>query len=98
MDFSIAAGHWVKIKESNILNKYLYFARELTKKVKGDDNTSNNWSTWNGLQRPSNETGRSIKTIQTAAVLKSVKLVRIVQEIWGVLQSLKLQFALSTGF
>ena len=40
VDFVVPADHWVKIEESEKINKYLDLARELKKAVEYEDNTN----------------------------------------------------------
>ena len=51
MDFSIVAGHRVKIKQGKKKSKYVDFASELKKSMEPEDDgdTNNNWYAWNNL-------------------------------------------------
>ena len=59
MDFSLLEDHWVKIKESRKIEKYLGLSRELEKAVEheGDSNINSGWCNWNGPQMLSDEPG-----------------------------------------
>ena len=49
------------MKESEKIDKYLIFLREIKKTVEheGDGDTNSSWCTWNGPQRFEKETGRN---------------------------------------
>ena len=49
MDFTAPAEYWVKMKENEIIDKYLDIGRVLKKTVEreGVDDTNCSWCTWN---------------------------------------------------
>ena len=55
MDFAVPADHKVKMKESEKLDKYFDFARELKRYIKSDSDTTC-WCAWKSAQRPRKET------------------------------------------
>ena len=98
MDFTVTADHRVKIKESEKIDNYLDLAGELRKLwnmkvtmiriVIGAFRTvSKGWEM--GLEELEN--GRRTETIQTTALLRSVRILRIVRKTWGDLLPLRLQ-------
>ena len=59
MDFAVSADHWVKLKESEMKNKYQDLAWELKKTVEHeiDGYTNCNWCPWYSHQRIGSRTG-----------------------------------------
>ena len=89
MEFAVPANHRVKMKENQIIDKYLELAREQkkTKKtmehnIKGDGDINCDWCAW----KDSHNLGKKrleelkikgrIETIQTTVLLRSVKILR----------------------
>ena len=58
VDISVPADHWVKMKESEDINKYLDLTREL-KKLDHEGDTNCCWHAWNSSQNLGKETGRT---------------------------------------
>ena len=86
-------------QKSETRDKYLHLARELRKlcNTKVDSDTNCNWCTWNGsksLERGLEglEIGGRVDTIQTTPLLRSARILKIVQKSWGDLLSLKLEW------
>ena len=74
MDSVVSVDHIVKIKESEMIEKYLNFIRKMEKTVKnaGDSDTNNSWCTWKvpiGFEQL--EIEGKMETIQTTALLRS---------------------------
>ena len=99
VDFAIPADHRIKLKEYEKKNKYLYFANELKKlrnmKVTIIPIVVGTFGTvTKGLSKGLEdlEVGSWVDTIQTTALLRTVRILRSVQETWGDLMSLKLQW------
>ena len=94
MDFAVWVDNRVKIIENENRDKNLDLARELKKnknyKHESDGDTNYNWCAWNDPQGLVKRTGR-VETIQTTALLRSVRTFRKVIETCENLQSLKLQ-------
>ena len=99
MDFAVSADHRVKLKESEKRDNYLDLARELKKLwnmkmtviliVIGALGTVTK-VLLQGLEDL--EIRGQVETIQTTALLRSARILRIVLETWGSLQSIKLQW------
>ena len=98
VDLAVPADHRVEFKESE-KEKYLNYARDWIKKPWNMKVTvipiviGGLGTVTNGLvEGPEDlEAKRSVETIQTTALLRSVRILRRVLEIWGDLLSLKLQ-------
>ena len=96
MDFAVLGDYRVKLKECEMRDKYLDFARELKKlwnmKVTIIPKVIDALGTVTlGLVQGLEDleiTGR-VETIQTTALLKSARILRRVPETWGDLLSLK---------
>ena len=60
MDFADPANHWVKLKESELRDKYLDLARELKITMKHEVNDDNDcyWCAQNNPQKIGQGTGR----------------------------------------
>ena len=96
VDFSVAAGHRIKLKECEKKDKYLDLARELKKLwnmqvtiipiIIGAFGTVTK-GLLKGLEDL--EVGGQVETIQTTTLLRTVRILRRVLETWGDL-SLKL--------
>ena len=98
VDFAVTADHRIKLKECEKKDKYLDLARELKKLwnmqvtiipiVIGAFGTVTK-----GLQKGLEqlEVGGRVETIQTTALLRTVRILRTFLETWGDLLSLKLQ-------
>ena len=98
MDYAVPADHRVKFKESEKKHKYLDLARELKKlwniKVTLIPNVIGALGiiTEGLLKRLEDlKITRRVDTTQTAALLKSVRILRRVLDTWGDLLSLRLQ-------
>ena len=99
VDFAVPADHRIKLKEYEKRNKYLDLARELKKLwnmkvtiipiVIGAFNTVTKGLLM-GLEDL--EFGGRVETIQTTALLKTVRILRRVLETWGDLLSLNFQW------
>ena len=97
MDFAVLADHRIKLKESEKNDNNLDLARELKKLwnlnvtivpiVIGTFGTVTKWSL---KGQEDLEVGGRVETVQTTALLRTVKILRRVQETWGDLISLKL--------
>ena len=77
------------------LYEYLDLARELKKVVEheGDSDANCHWNTWNLEKRLGEmEIWKRTKTIQNTALLKSTRILRRIQAIWGDSLSLRLQW------
>ena len=98
VDFAVPAEHRIKLKECEKRNKYLDFARELKKLrnmlvtiipiVIGAFGTVTK-GLLKGLEDL--EAGGRVDTIQTTALWRTARILRIVLETWGDLLSLRLQ-------
>ena len=74
MDFAVLAGHKVKLKEREKMDKYLDLARELKKlEHESDIYTNYNWCSWYSHQRIIKVTGR-LGNKRTSGDLRSLKL------------------------
>ena len=99
VNFAVPADHRIKLKECEKRDKYLDLARELKKLrnmkvtiipiVIGAFGTVTN-GLLKGLEDL--EFGDRVVTIQTTALLKTARILRRVQETWGDLLSLNLQW------
>ena len=99
MYFAVPADHRIKLKECEKRDKYLDLARELKKLwnmkvtiipvVIGAFGTVTK-GLLKGLEDL--EVSNRVETTQTTALLKTVRILRIVQETWGDLLSLNLQW------
>ena len=96
--FAVPADHKINLKESEKKDKYLDLARELKKlwnmKVTIVPIVIGALGTIaKGLLKGQEdfEIGGRVETIQTTALLKTARILRLVQETWGDLLSLKLQ-------
>ena len=90
MDLSIPIDLRIKLKESQLKDKYLDLARELKKTMehKGD-----NWWLILLVQSPRDyEIWGLVETTQTTGLLRKARILRRVLETWGDLLSLKLQW------
>ena len=99
VDFAVPADHRIKLREYEKKDKYLDFARELKKLwnmmvtiipiVIGAFGTV----TKGLLKRLEDlEVGGRVKTIQNTTLLRTVRILKRVQETWGDLLLLKLQW------
>ena len=98
VDFAVPADHRINLKESEKRDTYLDLAREIKKLwnmkevivplVIGALDTVTK-GLIKGLEDL--EVGGRVESIQTAALLRTARILRRVQEAWGDLQSLKLQ-------
>ena len=97
MDSAVPADHWVEIKESKNINKYIDLCQR-TKKVVDYEGipiiTGVLGTVHNGLKRGLEvlKIRERIKTIQTTALLRSVRILRRDLETWGDLLSLRLMW------
>ena len=99
VDFAVQANHRIKLKESEKKDKYLDLARELKKLwnmkmtiipiVIGVLGTLTK-CLLKGLEDL--EVGKRVESIQTAALLRTARILRRVLETWGDFLSLKLQW------
>ena len=99
VDFAVPADHRIKLKECEKRDKYLDLARELKKLwnmkvtiipiVIGAFGTVTK-GLLNSLEDL--EVGGPVETIQTTALLRTARILRRVQETWGDLLSLDLQW------
>ena len=95
VDFAVPVDHRIKLKECEKRDKYLDLARELKKTMEheGDNYTNCDWCLWRGNSRIIKGPGRfGVETIQTTALLKTVRILRRVLETWGDLLSLIFQW------
>ena len=98
VDFAVLVDCRIKLKECEKKDKYPYLAREL-KKLSNMRVTivpiviSAFGTAIKGLLKGQDdlEVGGRVKTIQTTALLKMVRILRSVSEIWGDMLSLKFQ-------
>ena len=99
VDFAVPADNRIKLKECKKKDKYLELAKELKKLrnmkmtivpiVIGTFGTITKWLL-KGLK--DSEDGGRVETIQTTTLLRTARILRRVQETWGDLLSLKLQW------
>ena len=100
VDFAVPADHRIKLKECQKKDMYLDLARELKKRLWNMQVTiipivigAFGTVTKGLLKGPEDlEVGGRVETIQTTALLRTVRILRKVLETWGDLLSLKLQW------
>ena len=105
VDFAVPADHRIKLKECEKKDKYLDLARELKKLLNmkvtivpiviGAFGTITK-GLLKGLEDL--EVGGRVETIQMTALLRTSRILRRVLEIWGDLQSLKLQWKATSRY
>ena len=99
VDFAVPADYRIKLKECEKKDKYFDLARELKKLWNMQGTiipivTGTFGTVYKGLLKGLEdlEIGRKVETIQTTTLLKTTRILRRVQETWGDLLSLKLQW------
>ena len=94
VDLSVPADHRIKLKECEKRDKYLDLARELKKLWNMKVTTMPIVIGAFGLLKGQEdlEVGGRVETIQTTALLKTVRILRRFLETWGDLLSLNLQW------